>query len=200
MSDLFVEVELVGAGAWARLQHRQHVVIPARTTLGPGPVGGPAIVCGIDIGGQPLLEAVQLVRPAEMHLARKRRAVAGAPEVMSKGRNVAGEVRSVVERSDARRQRPGQHGVARGRAERAVAIGRLEHHAAIGQPLEMGCLDHGMPVEREEARRHLVGHQKEDIGRSDCHRPAPVVPAAGPDLRELLETAAAYMLVFPGTL
>ena len=62
-----VEVELVGAHADAGLLDRAHVVIPARTMLRMIPVRRPVEVGGIDVGRQPLLEPVQLIRAAKMH-------------------------------------------------------------------------------------------------------------------------------------
>jgi hypothetical protein len=67
--DLVVEIELVGAQADAGLRDRAHVMVPARPVARMVPVGRPAVVGGIDVGRQPLLETMQLVRAAEMHLA-----------------------------------------------------------------------------------------------------------------------------------
>ena len=166
---LLVEVHLVGADAEPRLRHRGHVVVPARPLVGPLPVRRPAVIGGVDVGGQPLLEAVQLVRPAEMHLARQDRAVAEAAQVMREGRDVGAELGGIVVAAGARRQRPRHEGRARGRAERAVAIGALEHRAARGEPLEVRRLDQRVAVDRQEPRRQLVDHDDEDIGLRAGH-------------------------------
>ena len=71
VDHLLVEIELVGADAGARLHHRKHVVVPARPVARPVPIRRPAEVGRIDVGGEPLLEAVELVGAAEMHLARQ---------------------------------------------------------------------------------------------------------------------------------
>ena len=102
--DLVVEVELVGAHADAGLGDRAHVVIPARPFVGMVPVGRPAEIGGVDVGRQPFLEAMQLVRPAEVHLAGEDGAVAAKPQVMGEGRDVGGEFRGVVVDAGARRQ------------------------------------------------------------------------------------------------
>ncbi|MNP47421.1 hypothetical protein D3C76_1414730 [compost metagenome] len=75
---LFVEIQLVGAHARAGLQHRGHVVVPGRTHVRLIPVHCPAVIGRVDVTGQALFVAVQLVRPAEMHLARQGGAVAEA--------------------------------------------------------------------------------------------------------------------------
>ena len=72
VGDLVVVFELVGdlggAGAGDRAEG---VVPPVDALAGPGVVRGPAEVGGVDVGGQPLLEAVQLVGADEVHLARE---------------------------------------------------------------------------------------------------------------------------------
>ena len=67
--DFVVEVDLVGAHAKPRLRDRGHVVVPTGALVRMVPVRRPAIVGGIDVRRQALLEAVQLVRTAKMHLA-----------------------------------------------------------------------------------------------------------------------------------
>ena len=72
-ADLVVEVELVGADARSGVGHRRHVVVPVRAVVGMLPVGRPPVVGRVDVGRQPLLETVQLVGTAEVHLARRAR-------------------------------------------------------------------------------------------------------------------------------
>ncbi|MDT4801954.1 hypothetical protein FQZ97_346690 [compost metagenome] len=159
-----VEIQLVGAHAGPGLQHRGHVVVPARAHLRLVPVHRPAVVGRVDVAGQALLVAVQLVRAAEVHLARQRRAVAEAAQVMGIGGHVGGKVGGVVVGPDLRRQLPAHQSEARGRAERAVAVGRIEYHALGGEPRQVRHLDWRGRVEGQQRRGHLVGHDEEDVG------------------------------------
>ena len=94
--DFVVEIELVGAHAEAGLRHRTHIVIPVRPLRRMIPVRRPAVVGGIDVGRQALLEAVQLVGAAKMHLARQDRAIAEIAQVMRIGRNVGAKFGGIV--------------------------------------------------------------------------------------------------------
>ena len=188
IDHLLVEIELVGAPAGPGLGHREHVVVPARPDLRLLPIRRPAEIRGIDIRRQPLLEAMELVGAAEMHLAGEGRAVAGLAEVMGEGRNVGGEIGRIVEGPDPCGPTPRHHGEARGRAERAGAISGVEDRAAIGQRLDVGRLDQLVAVDRQKARRHLVGHDEEDVGASGHYwllsslsppHPSPLPPSGG---------------------
>ena len=77
----------------AGVANRAHVVIPARTMLGAIPVRRPVEVGGIDVGRQPLLESMQLIGSAEVHLAGENGAIAA---------RAAGSAR----RSECRRRTP----------------------------------------------------------------------------------------------
>ena len=145
-------------------------MVPARPLAGMVPVRRPAVIGGIDVGRQPLLEAVQLVRPAEVHLAGQDRAIAAKPQTMGEGRNVGGEFRGVVIDAGARRQAAGHEGGARGRAEGARAIGAVEHDAGIGEREHVRRAGQSLAIDRQERRRHLVGHDEEDVRRSHGHR------------------------------
>src|SRR4051812_13374077 len=95
--DLIVEFKLVGDLRYPRLEHRSHVVIPpVDAFLLEPPIRRPAEVGGIDVGGEALLEAMQLIGADEMHLSRKAGAVALESEVMRPGRDGGREFRSVV--------------------------------------------------------------------------------------------------------
>ena len=97
VGDLVVVLELVGDLGGAGAGDRAEVVVPPVDALvGPGLVGGPAEVGGVDVGGQPLLEAVQLVGADEVHLAGEAGLVAGAAQVVGEGRDVGGELGGVV--------------------------------------------------------------------------------------------------------
>jgi len=177
--DLVVEVELVGAHAHAGLSDRAHIVVPARPGLGMVPVGRPAVVGRIDVGGQPLFEAVQLVRAAEVHFSRQDCAVAAQPQMMGESRDIGREFRGVVIDAGARGQEPRHERGARGRTERACAIGAVEDDAAFRERLHVGRMGWRMAVDRQERRRHLVGHDDEDVQGSACHRFVPFGLADG---------------------
>ena len=161
---LLVEIQLIAAHAGAGLQHRGHVVVPAGAYVRLVPVHRPAVVGGVDVAGQALLIAVQLIRAAEVHLSRQRRAVAEAAQVVGVGGHVGGEVGGVVVGADLRWQPAADQGEARRRAERAVAVGRVEHHGLLGQLHQVGHLHRrGGIVQRQDRCGHLVGHDEEDV-------------------------------------
>ncbi len=103
--DLVVVFELVGDLGDARAGDRAEVVVPPVDALaGLAVVGRPAEIGGVDVGGEPFLEAVQLVGADEMHLARQRGVIAGAAQVVGVGRDVGGEFGGVVVDPGAARQ------------------------------------------------------------------------------------------------
>ena len=86
--DLLVEVGLHRRRAHARVQHALHRVVPGqRLVQRAAPVGRPIDVGGIDVGGQPLLEPVQLVGSDEVHLARHGGVIAGGAQRVGDGRH-----------------------------------------------------------------------------------------------------------------
>ena len=89
---------------------------------------------------------------------------------MGEGREVGGELGGVVVDPRARGQEPGHEGGARGRAERARAIGAVEHDAVAGERLHVRRAGRAVAVDRQERRRHLVGHDEEDVRRVGGHR------------------------------
>ena len=171
---LFVEIQLVGAHARPGLQHRGHVVVPGGTHIRFVPVHCPAIVGGVDVTGQAFFIAVQLVRPAEMHLARQRGAIAEAPQVVGIGRYIGWEICRVIVGPDLARQLAADQGEARRRAQRAVAVGCVEHHALCGQAAQIWQLDRGRSIDRQHRRGHLIGHDEKNVlalhGASAFHR------------------------------
>lgn len=98
--DFVVEIELVRAHARARLQHRAHVVIPARPLGRLVPVGHPAEIGRIDVGREPFLEAVQLVGAAEMHLAGQHRPVAARAQVVRERQRLRRQLGGVIVSAD----------------------------------------------------------------------------------------------------
>jgi hypothetical protein len=150
--DVVVEVDLQAALAGAGLDHAQHGVEIVLVFLRVLPVGRPAEVGRIDVGGQPLLEAVQLVRTDEVHLAGQHRAIARKAQVVREGRHGRGKLGGVVVGLYRRGQLPGQHGKARRRTERRIAVGVVEDHAALGQRRDTRRLDHRMAIDRQGRR------------------------------------------------
>ena len=156
--DLLVVVDLEIAFAISRLDDAQQAHHRGGVGfLGPAPVGGPGEVGGVDVGGQPLFEAVKLVRPDEMHLARKRRLVAERPHVMREGRLGRGEFGAVVEGSDIGRQAAGHHRRAGRPADRVVAVTVREGRAVFGQRVDVRRDGVGLAIRRQAQRRHLIG-------------------------------------------
>jgi hypothetical protein len=160
-----VMVELVGAHAGAGLQHGGHIVVPARPHLEFVPVHGPAVVGRIDVGGEPLFIAVQLIRAAEVHLAGQGRAVAQVAQVVGVGGNVGGKVGGIVIGADLRGQLAADQAEARGGAQGAGAVGRFEHHAFGRQFAQVRHLHHRLGVVHgQHGCGHLVGHDEQDVG------------------------------------
>ncbi len=166
---LLVEIRLVGAHAGAGLGDAVHRVIPVRTVLRVLPVRGPAEIGGVDVGGQPLLEAVELVGAAEMHLAGQDGAIAGQPQVVREGRRLRGELGRVVIGADRRGQPAGEEHRARRRAERGVAIGGIEHDGPIGERVDRRRASDPVAIGGQRAGSELVGHKDQDV-RLACHQ------------------------------
>ena len=152
------------------IEHPAHVVIP----LEPGlvvepPVRRPQEVGRIDVGGDSLLVAVELVGTDEVHLAGETGPVAGAAQVVVEGGYGSGKLDRVVERTDPRRQPPAQHREPRRRAEREVAVGVLEYDASLGETVEMRGPYARVAVGGQHLGRELVRHDEENV-RALCHR------------------------------
>ncbi|MNR46082.1 hypothetical protein D3C85_1650060 [compost metagenome] len=102
------------------------------------PVHRPAIVGGINIAGQALFITMQLVGAAEVHLAGQCSAVTEATQVVGISRYIGGEIGRVVVGADLARQLSADQGKPRRRAQRAVAIRGVEHHAFGGEATQIG--------------------------------------------------------------
>src|ERR1035438_5141175 len=124
--NLVIEIDLIGARTSARLGHGLHRVIPARTLLEAIPIGCPAEVRRINIGGQALFEAVELIRAAKMHLAAQNGPITGVAQIVRERRYLSGELRGVVVRADCGGQAAGEPRKSRWRTQRVVAIERIE--------------------------------------------------------------------------
>jgi len=163
-ADLLVEIELVGGLGDAGPQHRVHVVVPPVDALfRMVPVRRPAEIGGVDVGREPLLEAVQLVRADEVHLARERRPVAEVPQHVREGRDLGAELGGVVVDADAGGEPAAAHRRPRRGAERDVAVRLFEQHAARDEPVEDGGAGDGVPVGPERERGQLVGDHQQDV-------------------------------------
>src|SRR3546814_6094833 len=85
--DLVIVFELIGDLGDAGAADGAEVVIPPVDALARlAVIRGPTEVGGVDVGGQPALEAVELVGADAVNLAAERRAIAGAATVMGEGR------------------------------------------------------------------------------------------------------------------
>ncbi len=163
VADLLVIVPFKRAVVGAGLDHAQHVVEPPVDLLRLLPRGRPAEIAGIDVGGDAVLVAMQLVGADEMHLAGKAGAITEPAQIVRVGRHGRRELGGVVPGGDAARQLSRHQREARGRAERRIAIGAVEHHAALGERLQVRGLHERMTVSRQRLRRHLVEHDEEDV-------------------------------------
>ena len=83
---------------------------------------------------------------------------------MSECRNRCREFRRVVICADPRDQLAGHEAEARRRAERRVAIGGIEPHAAVCQRIDMGCLYNRVSIGTGELRGQLICHDQDDVG------------------------------------
>ena len=162
--DFVVEVDLIRPRAGACLCDRIHAVVPAWPLLEAGPIRRPAEIGRIDVGGEPLLEAVQLIGAAKMHLAAQDGLVAGAAQIMSEGRHLRREFSRIVVGTDRRYLAARQQGKPRGRAQRAIAVERFEEDALRSQGIDVRCLRDPVSIGWKGARGELIGHQNEEIG------------------------------------
>ena len=86
--DLIVIFELVGCLGDTGRRYRAEIVIPPVDALaGLSIIRRPAEVGRIDVGGQPFLESMQLIRPDEVHLARQAGVITCAAKMMREGRD-----------------------------------------------------------------------------------------------------------------
>ena len=171
---LLVEVQLVGPQARPGVGDRRHVVVPAGALVRAVPVRRPAEVRRIDVGGEPLLEPVQLVRAAEVHLAGQHGAVAGPPQVVGEGRDLGAELRRVVVGAGARGQQAGQERRPGRGAQRAGRVRRVEDHPGLGEPGQRRGARHRVAVTGQRRRHQLVGHDDQDVrAPASGHRAGP---------------------------
>lgn len=105
IGHLIVIFELVGDfGGTCSGDGAEIVIPPVDALAGLAIIGRPAEIRRVDVGRKPLFKTVELVRPDEMHLAGKRRLVAGVAQVMRIGRDFRRKFRRIVVDAGAERQ------------------------------------------------------------------------------------------------
>ncbi len=168
--DFVIEVDLVGARARSRLRNRIHGVVPARAMLETVPIGRPAEVGRVDVGGEPLFESMQLIGAAIVHFAAEHRPVAGASQIVGIGRHLRREFRGVVVGCDGGNLPPRQEREARGRAQGAVAVEGFEYDSLSREPVDVRSLRDPISVGRQRPGGQLIRHENQEI-RTRPHRP-----------------------------
>jgi hypothetical protein len=98
------------------------------------------------------MEAVKLIWPAEMHLAREGRVIAQDREVMGEGRDLGHEFSSIVPSSDLRREAASHEGIPRWRAERIIAISGIEHDRCLRERRQGWHLYHLVAIDLENGK------------------------------------------------
>ena len=168
--DLVVILHLVGDLGDAGAGDRAQIVVPPVDALaGLAIVRRPAEIGGIDVGGQPLLETVQLVRPDEMHLSRQAGVVAGGAQMMRIGRDRRGEFGCVVVDARAGRQLAAHEGRPARRAERRCGIIVPEPCRPRRKRLQVWRMQEFGGTIRKKRAVELVDHDDEEI-RPARHR------------------------------
>ena len=167
---LLVVVDLHAAHADTGVHHRPHVDPGGPIALARDPVRRPGEVGRVDVGGDALVEPVELVRTDEVHLAAQHGVVVPVPQVVGQRRHRRRHLDGVVPHGDGVGVAAGQHRHARRHAQREVAVRVLEDRPALGEPLQVGGPDQRMPVERQRPRGHLVRLDDEDVGCLAWHR------------------------------
>ena len=166
---LFVIGQLKGGRRGPGFAHRIHVVVPlVDPVVGVLPVRRPGVVRRVHVGGEPVLEPVELIGPDEVHLAAQGSAVTDLAEVMGEGRNRRREFGGVVVGPDPCGQLPRHEGESRRRAQRGIAVRRVEPHARGRERVEIRRLDDRMAVGPGELGGQLIGHHHENV-RSALH-------------------------------
>jgi hypothetical protein len=100
---------------------------------------------------------MQLVGAHKVHLADEGGQVTTRPQVVGDGRHGRGKLGGIVVRADPRSELTRHHGETRRCTKGVVAIGRLEHHPFLAEPVEVRRLPDSVAVGRQGCRRELVG-------------------------------------------
>ena len=112
---------------------------------------------------------MQLVGPNEMHLAAQNGAVTRLAQVVGHGRRCRCEFGCIVISTQGMRQTSAQHGHARRRTNREIAIGAVKHHPPRSQCAQVRGLDQGVPVKGQGLHSQLVCHDQQNIGLRLIH-------------------------------
>jgi hypothetical protein len=80
---------------------------------------------------------MQLVRPAEVHLAAQGRLVTSTAQIMGEGGNLGRELGSVVVRADPGGQLPGHEGKPGRRTQWAIAVEGIEYNPLLRQHIDV---------------------------------------------------------------
>ena len=122
------------------------------------------MIARIDIGGEAFFIAVELIGAYEVHLARQTGLVAGLPKVMGNGGRIRRKFGAVIESSDFGSMLPRKQRKSRWRAYGVVAVGTFENHPVLGQCVDVGRLDHRVPVAGQGPGAQLIGHDHQNVG------------------------------------
>ena len=152
-----IVIQVERGGALTGGDDAKHVVIPLLNAFRVFPVGRPGEVGGVDVGGEPLFKAMQLVSTNKVHLTAQNSLVAQVAQIVGKGGNLRRHFAGVVIDAGVRGQLTGQHGKARGGAEWRVTIGIVKDHPAFAQGCDIGRFDDGMAVDGQSWRCALIG-------------------------------------------
>ena len=98
LSTHFIVVcQLIGDRSHSRLLDTGHIVIPqVNSMIGVFPVRHPSEIRWINIRGQPLFEAMQLVRADKMHFAGQTGAIAHKTHIVSERGHGRRHIRRIV--------------------------------------------------------------------------------------------------------
>ena len=165
MRHVVVIFQLVGNLGDTRAGDGTKVVIPPVDPLTRfAIIRGPAKIGGVDVGGQTLFKAVQLVGADKVHLAGQRGLVARATQVMGIGRDIRGELCRVVINPGAARQGARHEGGTGRGAQRRGGIGVGKAHRAGGEFFQVRRMQEFGRTILEQGAGQLVDHQDQDIG------------------------------------
>ena len=104
-----------------------------------------------------------------MLFTREAGVITSQAQVVRHGRNLGKILRTVVVGADARRQHAGQHGEAGRGTQRKIAIRIFEHHAFIGEAVQIGGIG-GTPIGVQNLGFELVSLDQQNIRFSRGHR------------------------------
>ncbi|SIJ31318.1 Uncharacterised protein [Mycobacteroides abscessus subsp. abscessus] len=161
---LVVEVLLDVRRRRARGEDGVGLVVPLEPVVERSrPVGDHVEVGRVDVGRQPLLEAVVLVGADEVHPPDEGGVVAELAQPVGERRHRSGEVIAVVEAVDLRGHAPGHHRRPRGGAQRSRPVGTVEDGTGFCELVDVRGQGRLVAVGAESFGRHLVGLDDDDV-------------------------------------